>query len=437
MPSGRKQIIPLDPVLFRGALTAFGITGVSLALGFVVQLLLVRSLGQEQYGAYAFAFGCVNIAVIVAKFDLDTVSTRFGGAHASREDWGGFRTVSRAVLVASALIAVALAAFSAAGLVVFREVLPPGSYRPLLAALAIVPPMAVLAVSGGLLQAMGHVMAAQFPTGILRSVVFLLILSILFLRGGGVLAEHAVLANTIGTAVALALSLGLLHRAIPGTDVAPLTRRDRADWFTAARGALVVSIGQILLSTQTDIVLVGIVASPRDAAFYSVASQLAALTALGIVAVQSVVGPRIAALYSAGELDRLQQLVDSVRRTNLLLALPLILVMIATGHRLLLIFGPEYPTGSYPILVILCFASLSNPLLGNMGGFLLTLTGHQDHAARIVGVSTIAYFALAFVLGPRFGSEGIAASTALAFTLRAVLLHRYARNRIGVNLLGR
>ncbi len=412
------------------------ISGGSLATGFAVQVSLARYLGHDAYGGYAFAFGCVNIAVIICKFDLDTVATRFGGTRSSEQDWGRFRTLARTLLIWALLSSLAVGAVSGLGLWLFRHFMLPSTVSVLFASLAILAPMTVLTVSSGLLQSMGRVVAAQFPSSILRSVVFLGLMLLLAQSMQILSAELAVLANTVGTALALLLSLALLHRAIPGKHVTPVVPGERREWFRAARGALFVSIGQIVLSTQTDVVLLGVFTTKRESGFYSVASQLATLSLLGALAIQTVVGPRIAALHSAGDLGALQKLVDNARRGALLMTVPLLALLVVGGTEILQLFGPGFAEGSYPALVVLTLAMAISPLFGNMGGFLLTLTGHQEQAARIVGASAVLYFALALVLGPLYGPVGIATTTFLAYLFRALMLHRYAKREIGINLLG-
>ena len=426
-----------DRPIFRGAAAAMLISAGSLATGFAVQVSLARLLGHENYGAYAFAFACVNVAAIFCKFDLDTTATRFGGTYSAHGDWPRFRILARSLLQWTLGISVGIVALAGGALALFRSAMLPATLTVLLHALVILPPMALLTVSSGLLQSTGRVVAAQFPNSLLRSLVFLGIIVVLGFWVRLLSAEGAILANSAGTALALGLSLFLLYRGIPrGEAHAAVVATDRAEWFRTAQGALLVNIGQIVLSTQTDVVLLGIFTSKREAGFYSVAAQLSSLALLGVVAIQTVVGPRIAALYASGDLTGLQSLVDKVRRGSLLVTLPVLAGLVVGGPWILGVFGPEFVHGSYRPLVILALANLNAPLVGSLGGFLLTLTGHQAVAARIVGISAVAYFALAFVLGPLYGPEGIATTTLVAYLIRAALIYWYAKRRVGIDLLG-
>lgn len=435
-PADRLRALVAGGTLRLSATLGLLVTLASIAIGMGVQLTLTRVLGNDGYGAYSFAFGVVNIAGIVAKFDFDTAATRFGGTAWAAGQWGRFRTVARTLLLYAFGVSLALALAGYLLLVPLGRILSVETVRVLRAALAIVPPTAVLMVSAALVQSTGRTVAAQLPQAVVRSLVFLGLLLGLFAGLGSLTPEGAVLSNVTGTGVALLVSLVLLTRAIPAGGDEGATADDRAAWRATARGALLVSVGQIILSTQMDVVLLGLFTAKRYAGFYSVASQLAGLTMLGPTAIMTVVGPRVAALHAAGDIRGLQHLVDRSRQGALLFTLPLLAVLVVGGPWILRLFGPDFPAGSYPPLVILALASVIHPLLGTMGGFLLTLTGHHDQAARIVWFAAGTYLVLAFVLGPRFGPEGIATATLVAYALRAAILRHYARKNIGVDLLG-
>ncbi|MBI3792003.1 MAG: oligosaccharide flippase family protein [Gemmatimonadetes bacterium] len=433
---GRVRAMLTGGTLRLSATLGLLVTLGSIATGMAVQVTLTHVLGNDGYGAYSFAFGCVNIAGILAKFDLDTVSTRFGGTYGAQGSWGRLRTLARTLLLWAFLVSAGLSALGYLLLIPAARILSVDTVRVLRAALLIIPPTAVLMISAALLQSQGRTVAAQLPQAIVRSLVFLVIMLVL----GGVLGtispEAAVLSNVAGTGIALAVSLVLLTRAIPGHDAVKATVAERAQWRETAQGALLVSVGQIILSTQMDVVLLGLFTTKRNSGFYSVASQLATLTMLGPTAIMTVVGPRVAALHAAGDVKGLQHLVDRARHGALLFTVPLLALLVVAGPLILRLFGPDFPAGSYPPLVILALASVIHPLLGTMGGFLLTLTGHHDQAARIVWLAAATYLALAFVLGPRWGPEGIATSTLVAYAIRAAVLRHYAKKNIGVDLLG-
>lgn len=72
-------------------------------------------------------------------------------------------------------------------------------------------------------------------------------------------------------------------------------------------------------------------------------------------------------------------------------------------------------------------------------GFLMTMTGHEREAARVVAGAALANVALNAALVPPFGLSGAAVATAVSLVgWNAVLLTR-ARTRLGIvpTVLGR
>ena len=203
-----------------------------------------------------------------------------------------------------------------------------------------------------------------------------------------------------------------------------------------AGGLILVSMGQFVLSTQTDILLVGIFATKSEAGFYAAASQLSSLTLLGVMAMQSALMPRVAILFGTGDLLGLQRLIDQERRTAILVVgLPMLLLLIA-GQRLLLVFGPDFRTRAYPLLLLLLTVNVISPVFGNLGGYLLTLTGHQRAAAKIMSQSAIVYLVLASLMGWFWGAPGVACATVCAYVLRAIMLDQTIVRLLGIHLRG-
>jgi O-antigen/teichoic acid export membrane protein len=62
------------------------------------------------------------------------------------------------------------------------------------------------------------------------------------------------------------------------------------------------------------------------------------------------------------------------------------------------------------------------------------MADHGRLTAAIYGLSFLANLALVLVLTPLFGLIGAATGTALAMTIRAAMLHRAARTRLGLDM---
>jgi O-antigen/teichoic acid export membrane protein len=83
-------------------------------------------------------------------------------------------------------------------------------------------------------------------------------------------------------------------------------------------------------------------------------------------------------------------------------------------------------------MLVLAGAQLLVAAIGTQAGYLLTMTGHEVLAGRIVGISAGLNLALTFLLTPLFGVLGTAAATAIAVAARTVMLTLEVRRTVGV-----
>jgi O-antigen/teichoic acid export membrane protein len=251
--------------------------------------------------------------------------------------------------------------------------------------------------------------------------------------GAQLAAGQAVALNATATAVALGVSLFLLSRAAPATAVAATPEFETDKWMRAIRSFIVISGAQLILSQQSDILVVGTVLSPRDAGLYSAASQLAGLTMLGAQALIFVALPFVSDLHTRGRRAELQRLVVRTVQACAVVSLPVVALLLVAGRLVLRAYGPAFVDG-YPVLAVLSAGAGVGATLGIISGFLLTMTGHEQAASRMVVGTAVLNLALTFVLTPTFGIVGAAVATVVAGLGRVWLLQRYARRHLGVEV---
>ena len=421
--------------LARRSISVFILSVAGTVLAFGVQVLLARAIGAASYGVYAYVLGWLNIVVLLAKLDFDTSATRFMGAYGGRGEWSllrGFLRRSHAV-VTSASISVGL--LSALAVWALRDRLDPAVASAALVASALLPVTALLQLTLTSLQGLQRVVQAQVPAMLVRPLLF----------GAGILlaayvwrlelrAADAIALNLGSSVVALAVSAVLLRRAIPdGARHVKPAYSDR-EWVRVAFGMLLISASQVVLSQYADVVVVGTIVGTTEAGYYGAASQLATLVQFGVTAVLFVATPVIAELYAQGRGAALQRLVWVVGRVNLAISIPIVAVLALGGKLLLGLYGPTFGH-AYSVLVVLSLSQLVAAALGSLAGFLLTMTGHQYEAARIIGLSAAVNLALTLLLTPALGIVGAAFATLVGILLRSILLYSAIRTHLRIDPL--
>lgn len=421
----------VTPAMIQGAGWSLGGMASGAVASFVVQVILARALEATRYGVYSYLLAWVNVAVLVGKLEFDTAALRFIATYDGQRKDGllrgfwqyGWRVVSRTAT--GVAVGVGLVAW------LLRPYLHPGIEGGIWAACALVPLTALLGFTSSTLQGFRRVPQAQLPQLLLRPVLFGVGI---VLVGSRLSAGGAVALNAAATAVALGVSLVLLRRAVPATALATSPAFESSKWMGAIRSFLVISGAQLILSTQADILVVGTLLSPRDAGLYSAASQLSSLTMLGAQAVIFVVLPMVTDLHARGRRVELQHLVVRTVQGCAAVSIPVGVLLLAGGRVVLHAYGAAF-LEAYPVLAILTVGQLVGATMGIISGFLLTMTGHEAAASRMVVGTALLNLALTFLLTPAFGAVGAAAATVAAGFTRVGLLSWYARRHVGVAVL--
>ena len=424
----------LAQTLARGAIWSITINVTGYTLSLVVQVLLTRSLGTQQYGYYAYALAWMNAALLLGKLELDTAALRFVGLYDGANSWSllrGFLTRSHQ-LVWAASIGVSLVG----AVVVWLAAARPGNgaAASLWAACALLPATALLQFRASCLQGFKKVPESQGPTLVLRPVLFGVgVVFSTYVIGHRLSAAGALLINGLAAIVAIILVGRFLRATLPAPVNEATPAYETRNWLHTSMGLLVVAGAQLVLGTQSDVLIVGTWLGPTESGRYLVASQLASVITFGVTAIMYMALAMIADLHARGQTAELQKLVTLLTRASIVVSLPIVFIMALMGTTLLGLFGPTFRT-AYPVLVVLSAGYFVGAAVGILAGFLLTLTGHQRQAAVLVVSSAIGNLALSVTLTPIFGTIGTASATAITSFARAGVLALYCWKLLGVRL---
>jgi O-antigen/teichoic acid export membrane protein len=209
---------------------------------------------------------------------------------------------------------------------------------------------------------------------------------------------------------------------------------DPGRWLKATYGLVAIGVASLVISQQSDLIVVGTLVSPADAALYGSAAMFAFLLTFGQSTVSYVAAPMISELHERRDAAGLQRLVKAVFLANGVVTVPIILVLIIFGHDLLRLYGPQYDA-AYPVLVLLGMAALAVGMVGGTAGFLLTMTEYQREAAWIIGSSAALNLALTLVLTPQIGLVGTATATLVATLARTTALVLFIKRRMGLSVI--
>ncbi|HEX9349020.1 MAG TPA: oligosaccharide flippase family protein [Gemmatimonadales bacterium] len=422
------------PVLRRTVL-AIGGNVAGAAASFLTQMLLARSLAATRYGVYSYVLAWVNFAVLLSKLEFDSAALRYVAAYEGTGRDGLLAGFLRFGWRAVAWTAGSIALIGGSVAWLWRAHLPAGASDTILAAMVLMPLTALLSYSSSILQGLRRVPQAQLPQAVLRPVLFgaalLVMVSVLNRQPS---AGSAVALNAFATVIAFGLSLFLVARAVPRAVKNAALMFEPKAWMSTVRGLMIIALGQLVLSYQTDVLVVGTLLGARDAGLYSAASGLTAVLALAANGISFVVFPIISQLSARGSHHELQRLVVRTVQGSMAVTIPAAILLCAAGPLVLHWYGPSF-AGAAPVLFLLTAGWVAGLTVGGLASFLLIASGHERIASRVAIFIAAFNLTLSLILTPLFGLVGAAVATMAAAWIRAGLLYWYASRTLNVAVL--
>lgn len=398
-------------------------------VGLLVSVIMARGLGAEGYGVYALAFSVVALLSVPVQLGLPTLLVREVARYHVGERWdlmrGVLRRADEVVLLLSAAIGVTTGAvmWELTGRVEVTQL------ATLALALVLLPLMALSSLRGAALRGLRHVLLSQLPEIIIRPGSLLLLAGLAFLFGGFT-PPQAMALYCVAAALAFVAGAMLLRRVRPNEIGATVPAYETAAWLRSALPLALLSGLQIVIS-QTDVMMLGLLASKQEVGLYRVAVSGSELVVFALAAVNLVAAPLIARLHSSSERDRLQAVVTFSARLALGGALPVGLALIVFGSP---IIGFAYGDGFRPAhvaLAIVCFGQVGSAAMGSVG-LILNMTGHERDTVKAFAVTAAVNVLLNLALIPRYGIEGAAAASSIALVLWNIVLCWKVWIRLGI-----
>lgn len=405
------NLLKVDPHgrhLLRGAIWTFGSKLVTAGAGFLLNILLARQMGIEEFGLFSYVLSLTLLLATLSCFGLNQAAIRFVAAYVIQEKW----SLLRGFVHGSQLFAFVLSAIVATALGMYASsvALPVNERRTLLIGSATVLISSMIIVQAGFLRGLKRVSFAELvENGGLRSLLALVLLAVLLASGRHFdAAPQGMVLILLSTGMALVGTIVVLGRTLPPQMSGCASVYHATEWLTTALPMFLIA-GAVLAQSQVNILMLRHLASIEDVGIFAATARLAILVGFGLSAANAALAPAIAEMYAVGRLKDLQRIIYQTSLLTSAAALCLCVAGIVGGAFALDLFGPGFESG-YPALLILLAAEGFNALAGSTG-YLMTLTGLQRPASVIVIVTVIVNVALNAVLIPAYGMAGAATST--------------------------
>ena len=414
----------LSTGMMAASASVFVLLAFAAGIAFLVQILLARLLGPDQFGVYSLVITWVLTLSLFVSLGLDSAVMRFVAAYRAMRQFGALRGILRRTNQIAALVS----AISAACMISIAHQFSRNLFCPFLMGALLLPFVTLLQLNSKVILALRRPASGVILGSLLRH----FILCALILASG--FAFHVV--KDAATALALASMSAIIvtvtgycfiSLVLPAEARASSVEYHTREWFGVALPMLAVTAAEQVLA-RGDIIVLGFFRPKAEVGVYAAAISLATIMDMIMTAVNSVIAPTFAELHAQERLADLQGLLTKAARVAFFTILPISITLMVFGKQILRIFG-GYFVAANTVLSLLAIAYLVRSFTGSVG-LLLSMTGLHSLFAKVLVTTVTATLALDFFLIPRYGMTGAASATLLGVLLRSVILSLVAATKL-------
>lgn len=396
-------------------------------------VLIARVTTVSEFGKFGVGFNLASFLAIIASCGVHVGINRWWPEYLAKSKprlaaasffWG--LSVTTIASLGLALVSAALigAYIAISGAVDFY----------LIAASALLVPLALADYVANALRAQGSIWWAQLPRDILWRLIGCGLSMYIALNSRKLSASDALWLLALSLMLLIMIQLFMAMRTarlVVANDPAPANSiTERATWMATSGplwgGALLAAMVQ-----YTDVLVVGAFVSVEKSAEYFAAVRTVNIIGLMHIAATLVCAPIISRTIHSNKLAELQHIFKLVAALVGVSTLAILMLLIVFGSLLLELFGPTFSDG-YPILIVLAIGFGFNAVCGPVG-YLLMLSANERDYLKILFVCNSVGLAVQCMLVPLIGAIGAAMGSTAALIASGIWARMIAVKKTGVD----
>ena len=201
-------------------------------------------------------------------------------------------------------------------------------------------------------------------------------------------------------------------------------------WVLVALPIFLVE-GFYTLMTSVDVLFVSALMGPDDTAIYFATTKVLALVHFVYFAIRASISHRYSAFHTNGNIPAFQEFLQKTVSWTFWPSLLMAIFMAITGKYFLMLFGSEFTSGTFVLLVLLIGLVIRSSI--GPAEALLVMAGRQKLCASIYAITLTVNIVLNISLIPIFGIMGAAIATSLALAFESASLHSAAKRSLGLH----
>jgi O-antigen/teichoic acid export membrane protein len=401
-------------------------------LGFVLQAFLARALGAGGLGVYYMMVSLGGVCAVVGAVGYPVLAGRFVARYRARHGAGLLPLFLRVGLVDTAIVAIGLSAAIALAALALTED-PQLRWALVFAALSI-PPLAAARFASAVANATRRFYVAFLPDLIVRPALLLLAVGAVVWQGGAVGVAEVLACYALIAWVVLIAQLARLERSrpLPASSARKLARVAPV-WRKLAAVLMVMPLVTAMLG-DIDLVLLWPLLSAEEVGVFGAALKMAMLFGFFVQVIHQTMLPDLAEAAERRRLDAAVGATIFANRVAFAFVLASAGFVALFGERLLGIFGAEFETAKWPLVVLVL--GLAPRAAAGPASQLLVVFG-RERMSVAAGIGAVGYLAVAnAVLVPTCGLAGAALAfstmTLVAAAALGWFLWRYEGVRVDI-----
>lgn len=402
----------------------------SIPIGFATTIILARILGPEKFGQYSFVMALIPLIAVPVSGGVSQLLTREVAIFFQSKSWSFYRGALRSahswvVVVSGLILSIFWVMWSCLSLIPTE-----GKWSLLPIAVFLVPLLGLSAVRNGAMKGLGMPAYAEVPQQLIQP-----ILTLIFFAAAAWLGlldtQNALWIQVIGSGFVFLIASWMFYKVRPvqATEWAPEFKL--INW---GRSLLPFSLLALVsaFNAQIGIIFLGILSSDDQVAAMRVAERGGQFVVLSLTLINMVIAPYIVQAHRDGDKNRLQKLAQQSARGGFLLSLPIALVLIFFGEKMIgLAFGKDYISMSYFPVVILVLGQLFNVFFGSVG-LLLSMSGNESFTLFGQFLAILSNVVLCLILVPKFGAVGAAVSVSISIGIWNLVLAYFVVQKLKI-----
>lgn len=380
---------------------------------FLIQVLLVRSLGPQKYGLYTIGFSIFTMASQISQLGLSEGIIKFGRVNSTENDQPRLKGLLKLAIIIAIMVSTFTAIFIfVSAPYIAKNVFHKSELEFVLKFFAISIPFCVfaatLAASFRATQSILHYSIIQY---ILHPVIYIICIAVACLVGLTII--HVLESFVLAWFLVAVLGALVIFKACPVllSKVKPVYEPRKLFRFTVP---VFISKFLPLIINHFDKVILGKMVLASDIGIYSAGGKIAAQIVIFMQAFNLIFSPVIAEHFHNNRIGELNALFKTVTRWTISLTIPFVLCIIIYADLIMNMFGSDYLVGKN-ILILCCLAQFVSVCTGPLEYMLIM--GKQDLDLINNCIFVFINIILNFILVKNYGILGAALALGLSMII--------------------